>query len=749
MSGPQGRTSLDSFSNLDPISSGTALLAQSSLQPPATNSSTSLPEVPAKDNGAASANTSATSTQAPLTTPSPTAHNNNLNNLPNASVELLNDDKIRVILNSDSALDALLKRLKESIGSCDEFAKFIKKKSAFQEEYDYQVKKLAKNTQEYLKHNASNLRQDSFTRNFDQIVNFDDRLHNVGYAYVTALQTMSDELFQLSATMQRQRRNMKEDGKRREKEVSDAIQSAEKAKIKYDNFCVELEKVRTNEPGKKFTLKGSKTTSQQEEELLSKIEHADKDYSSKVALAKRLKDELLRVHRPANSKALKDLILEIDLAMSVQLQKYATWCENLLMNSGVLISPLRPDARKASMKNLAASVDNEKDLYDYLVKYQRAGQSKALIPVDYKVHPTLVNTQTNYNTGFNNTNSANNNSNAFTSNVKRSSSLLRPKKNGNVSPVQNHSLLKVQEDVPTAGTISAGGSNVNLTPSKNNNRFSYIGGSATSSPLDQHHNNTLNSAGSTDNINSNNLQVSQNSDYSQNNIFLDNNNNRSQSALPATLDLSGMKIINRDFPLIFGGPIDELCLYENESVPLIVRSCINIIDNYGLELEGIYRTSGNSTKIHQLKDALNNDRSMIDKLITNPEQIIDSDIYCIASLLKLYFAQLPEPLLTNHLYQRFLTAVKIPEPAIRKKRLHEIVFELPDANYFTLRAIIFHLCRIVAKQDINRMSARNLGIIWGPNLLPSNHTNAEDMSYQGKVVENLMYIANDIFEPEE
>lgn len=687
---PATSSEADTSTSLEPIES--SLLA--TLAP--------SPETPKNDGVASQAPISAPGSGSSAPLPSPNK------DLPRSLVDLLSDDRVRHVLNLDLALDALLKRLKESISNCEEFAKFIKRKSGFQEDYDYQMRKLARNTTEYLRHNANHLRQDSFTKNFEQIVSFDDKLHSVGSAFVTALLTMLDELFQLLATMQKQRRAMKDDGKRREKEVADAILAAEKAKNRYDNFCLELERVRTNEPTKKFSLK-SKTTSQQEEELMAKIEVADKDYSTKVAIAKRQKEELLNIHRPAISKTLKDLILEIDLAMSVQLQKYATWCENLLMNLGVMILPLRADLRQMSMKNLAASVDNEKDLYEYLLKYSGTGPSRSLTTVDYKVHPVLQNSQVNYNQNIG--------GGAF-QNMKRLSLLLLKKNKTASSPVQTPATLqKVPEDKPS-------------------NRYSYFGGTTSSNSTGV----TLDPLGTSGGSSLDPPSSSNNPMYV--------NENRSLSALPSAQDLGNLRPANPNVPKIFGGPLDPLCQFEGELVPLIVKTCISIIDNYGIELEGIYRTSGNNTKIHQLIDAINADRSVLDKLITNPDKIIDSDMYCIASLLKLYFAQLPQPLLTEELYSRFVAAVKIPKLALRRKRLHEVVFDLPDNNYFTLRAIIFHLCRIYEKQEINRMSARNLGIIWGPNLLPQKHIKPEDMSYQGQIVENLMYVAKDIFEPE-
>ena len=61
----------------------------------------------------------------------------------------------------------------------------------------------------------------------------------------------------------------------------------------------------------------------------------------------------------------------MDIALNLQLQKYATWNENLIMNSGVLISPYNPV--KASMKSMASDIDNEKDLYQYLLRNGTTG----------------------------------------------------------------------------------------------------------------------------------------------------------------------------------------------------------------------------------------------------------------------------------------------------------------------------------------------------------------------------------------
>ena len=88
-----------------------------------------------------------------------------------------------------------------------------------------------------------------------------------------------------------------------------------------------------------------------------------------------------------------------------------------------------------------------------------------------------------------------------------------------------------------------------------------------------------------------------------------------------------------------------------------------------------------------------------------------SDINNVASLMKLWLRELPEPLLTHTLHQGFIEAAsgshlsnvflsfpntcgsEIEIDRMRHIRLHERVNDLPDANYATLKYFLGHLNR--------------------------------------------------------
>lgn len=75
---------------------------------------------------------------------------------------------------------------------------------------------------------------------------------------------------------------------------------------------------------------------------------------------------------------------------------------------------------------------------------------------------------------------------------------------------------------------------------------------------------------------------------------------------------------------------------------LYLASFLNILT--GLLYEGIYRISGVKSKVQMLKDAYNRQQ---------PAYLFEHDPSIVASLLKQFLRELPEPLLTNDLNSHF------------------------------------------------------------------------------------------------
>lgn len=592
------------------------------------------------------------------------------------SAALLDLDRIQQFLNTDGSVEVLLTRLKKSITTADEIAKYVKKKAMVEDEHFSQLKKSAAQVRSITKGNK-NMKNDQLSAKFDEIVAFDEKLYAAGSLYVKALNVMYDEIVALVSTVTRTRKLLKEETKRKEKDCADAIALAEKAKQKYYHLCDDLEKLKTSDPNKKSFLK-SKTAEQQEDDLQRKVDLADQDYKQKVATGKKLKDEILMIHRPSSSKKMKNLILEMDIAMNVQLQKFATWSETLIMNTGVIVTPLQAD--KPSMKSLASSIDNEMDLYNYLIQNSKTVLNKMLMPVEYVAHPSFAKAAKPVKPFFNNAGSKN-----------------------------NHMNLTPALTTPSSADVSKSKTDLslnNITPRALNSDV----------PPVQY--NSLDPAGVT-----------------------------SELKGPRSLSL-----VTQNLQPTFGVSIEDVIQFAGiDNVPLVVKRCIDVIENYGLDIEGIYRTSGNRAAVQLLKDSI--DANFANYLMIgnniDPDNVLDADIYCSASLLKIYLASLPEPLLTKEYYQSFIETVKSLDESFIARKLHHLVYNLPDGAYFTLRALIFHLNKVAAHQAANRMNVKSLAIIWGPAILSDDSMSPQDLSFKSKVVEELMLIANEIFDTDE
>ncbi|UYV62683.1 ARHGAP32, partial [Cordylochernes scorpioides] len=105
------------------------------------------------------------------------------------------------------------------------------------------------------------------------------------------------------------------------------------------------------------------------------------------------------------------------------------------------------------------------------------------------------------------------------------------------------------------------------------------------------------------------------------------------------------------------------------------------------------------------------------------DEAIMQDIHCVASLLKMYFRELPNPLLTYQLYEELVASVSGPEEG-RLARLRGVVRRLPPPHYRTLRHLLLHLARVAAHGHTTGMTPRNVAIVWAPNLLRSRSVEA-------------------------
>jgi hypothetical protein len=135
---------------------------------------------------------------------------------------------------------------------------------------------------------------------------------------------------------------------------------------------------------------------------------------------------------------------------------------------------------------------------------------------------------------------------------------------------------------------------------------------------------------------------------------------------------------------VFKKSLQELFERDSNPVPLVVYQCIQAVELFGLDHEGIYRVSGNANHVAQLRAQFDNNSDAVD--LRNPESFFH-DVNVPANLLKQFFRELTDPLFTRAAYGEFLEAATVPDDIARRDRLHATINNLPDPNYATLRAL--------------------------------------------------------------
>jgi hypothetical protein len=165
---------------------------------------------------------------------------------------------------------------------------------------------------------------------------------------------------------------------------------------------------------------------------------------------------------------------------------------------------------------------------------------------------------------------------------------------------------------------------------------------------------------------------------------------------------------------VFGVGLEELFARDQSAVPMVVYQCMQAVDLFGLEVEGIYRMSGTASHVNTLRDAFNNNAPNLD--FRNPANF-HHDVNSVATLLKQFFRDLPDPLFTSRAYDAFINAARVDDPGARRDALHQQINDLPDPNYATLRALVLHLHRVMQNEGRNRMGSSNLAICFAYVLL--------------------------------
>lgn len=203
-----------------------------------------------------------------------------------------------------------------------EFANFLKKRASIEENNSNTLKRLSQGTSDNMR--RSDHLGGTFNRAFDGMMSIHERIAENGLQYAMSLHQMTEDLFELAAIAEKQRKGWKQSGLTAEHRVADVEAQMRKSQAKYYSLAEEYDRARTGDGSKSrvFGIKGPKSAAQHEEELLRKVQAADQDYQNKVQILRQERGQLISTTRPEAIKALQDIVKECDSGLLLQMQKF-------------------------------------------------------------------------------------------------------------------------------------------------------------------------------------------------------------------------------------------------------------------------------------------------------------------------------------------------------------------------------------------------------------------------------------------
>ncbi|XP_077287776.1 SLIT-ROBO Rho GTPase-activating protein 1-like [Arctopsyche grandis] len=194
-------------------------------------------------------------------------------------------------------------------------------------------------------------------------------------------------------------------------------------------------------------------------------------------------------------------------------------------------------------------------------------------------------------------------------------------------------------------------------------------------------------------------------------------------------------------PRLFAGSLEEYLEATGQELPLIVTSCIRVINLYGLHHQGIFRVSGSQVEIGALREWFERGA---DPLATTSDA---SDINSVAGVLKLYLRELREPLFPIVYFEHYMELAQLDSKPEFVQKMKEFVRNMPRCNMVLLRYLFAFLNHLSEFSEENMMDPWNLAICFGPTLIPVPD-DKDQVQYQNQIndlIKNVIILHEEIF----
>lgn len=158
-------------------------------------------------------------------------------------------------------------------------------------------------------------------------------------------------------------------------------------------------------------------------------------------------------------------------------------------------------------------------------------------------------------------------------------------------------------------------------------------------------------------------------------------------------------------------------------MPKGIQAALTWLKINALDQVGIFRKSGVKSRIAKLKNAIDQTDENIIKIFE------DQQAYDVADVVKQYFRDLPESLLTAKLSETFVSIFQYLPAEVKFEALQSAILLLPDEHREVLLMLLEFLNAVAEKSQYNQMSASNLALCLAPSIFQNGvHSNTPNAS---------------------
>ncbi|KAF9813775.1 hypothetical protein SFRURICE_007930 [Spodoptera frugiperda] len=178
---------------------------------------------------------------------------------------------------------------------------------------------------------------------------------------------------------------------------------------------------------------------------------------------------------------------------------------------------------------------------------------------------------------------------------------------------------------------------------------------------------------------------------------------------------------------VFGVPLTVSLQRTGHALPKPIQCALNWLKSNALDQMGIFRKAGVKSRIAKLRTTVeaagaSNASFAIENINTiDPNQsslnFDGAQAHDVADMVKQYFRELPDALLTNKLSETFIAIFQhVPEP-LRPDAVQCALLLLPEEHLEALHSLLIFLAEVAEHSAVNQMTASNLAVCLAPTMV--------------------------------